>query len=76
MRIATCVGCGRPQWTSFAIVGEAKSNRHGIHDGDYCGDCFEKYDLERRPPRQGTPASRDETSPGWDDAVRASEEDR
>jgi hypothetical protein len=47
----------------------------------YCQECYAELALgqiappRRIGPRSGRPASRDETSPWWDDVVRASEED-
>lgn len=71
MRRGVCAGCNRSGiWVNAATL-------RGERIGEYCADCFERirYDSER-PARRSTTSGPNHNDPGFDNVVRALEEDR
>lgn len=70
MRQGTCSGCKRYRWINIATS-------CGQVIGEYCEDCFE--DLEHDPVsrnRTNSGSGRNHNDPGFDNVIRALEEDR
>jgi hypothetical protein len=71
MRIAPCTMCQRTVWVNACTLA-------GRAIGEYCADCFHAvpHDTPRRPVRTGASSGADHNDPGFDNVIRALEEDR
>lgn len=70
MRIAFCTRCRREAWVNTMT-------RRDERIGEYCGDCWEAVDHD--PPDRnlwGVDSGPNHNDPGFDNVVRAYEEDR
>ena len=70
MRQAECDRCRRRAWVNTATMS-------GVMVGEFCGDCFDRIhhdEPDRHPWCLGSGPNHND--PGFDDVVRALEEDR
>jgi len=74
MRRAVCEHCGRVAWVNITVP--LLSHITGRY-AEFCADCFEvvPHVQPRRNPRQRG-SGPDSNDPGFDNVVRALEEDR
>lgn len=74
MRIARCTRCGVMAWVNVynvpVLVG-------GVSPGEYCAECYDELPiLQSHPERTGGRSGPNHNAPGWDDVIRATEEDQ
>ena len=71
MRIGKCDGCGaRSRMVNWAY----RTLR--MPAGNYCDECYEKFDLEYHRKPTSIAATKDDISPWQENAIRDLEEDR
>ena len=70
MRFGQCDRCGRAKMINFCTM-------RGVSIGEYCADCFDSVDHDAPGRvRTGVDSGRSHNDPGFDNAIRAYEEDR
>lgn len=72
MRQGQCKRCRRQAWVNLATRNEKPL-------GEFCADCFEviHHDAAERSQLGGSSGPfHDDNDPGWDNVIRALEEDR
>lgn len=72
MRKAVCFGCNQMRLVNYAF--STRVARAHIRPGEYCADCYDRFDLEVRPARTAISATKDETSPWQENAIRELED--
>lgn len=70
MRTGRCSRCGKTRMVNLCTKGEAAV-------GEFCGDCFEAVDHDEAPRNEtGSSSGPNHNDPGFDNVIRAWEEDR
>ena len=70
MKRARCAKCQTLTWVNVCT-------RNGTYIGDFCADCFDlvQHDEPKRTPTGGN-SGLNHNDPGFDNVIRALEEDR
>jgi len=77
MRLAYCIRCHKEAMVNFHRGNPLADDPFEWPPGEYCAECFESLPEERSAqPRASTGSGKEHNDPGFDNVIRALEEDR